>query len=487
MRSPPPQTYHTVAVAALLVLAGCSGFGLGGGGTDEPNTGTMTPAPVPATASPTETSDSSSLANAPPGVGPDGIENRIRLLDAFEEVVKNRTYSVTVREFDDDGAPVEYTYRVEDEHEYTVVTDGGATDMTYVDSRARFDRDFTFANGEVEIHSDRVMMSATNSVSVGAFGQRHLAGSGSVDIVERNGSTYYRIRTTSESSAMTPGTNYTRTAYVRPDGFIKTIDVAYDQTGDAPRVERRWTFALDTGPVTEPDWATRTRNGNLSAFSAGEYPPGIDESGLRSYGELWTAHRTHLAVQSFTLTRSGDLRLDGLVPERTIKVANRSTYAIVGEQGPVEYVDPGGHYELRDGLETETTADDRVTVDQPQPFWVRLGPEHGHNWLRSGNSRVERVTRNGSTLFRVTATRPPLGRDISAENFTMTAFVRPGGLIREIRIGATVVNGTQADGSGYTWAEKTYRYRYHDIGATTVSKPDWLTAGVANRTATPAE
>jgi len=489
MRSPPPQTYRSLAVAALIVLAGCSGLGLGGdGGTDTPGSGpdSVTPAPAPTTAAPTGTDTPTPLANAPPGIGPDGIEDRRALMEAFERVVENRTYSVAVRASDAVvGDSVKYTYRVEDQNEYALVTDDGATTMAYGDSGVQFERDYAFGDGDVRIESDRVAMGPSASVWPWAFVWTYLRGSGSVDTVDRNGSTFYRVRRTSDSAEAVPESNYTMTAYVRADGFVKTVDVAYDRVrnGTRARVERRWTFALDTGPVSEPDWVTRTRNGNLSAYSAGEYPPGIDESGLADLSDLWNAHRTHLALTSFTLTRSGERGLSQLPPKRTIRLENRSTHAMAREHGVVEYVDPSGSYELLDGLDTNTSSDDQVSVGSAYPLWVYQRTEYGALWLRGGNSSVERVARNGSTLYRLTVERPPDGFAIAAENFTATALVRPDGLIREIRLDVTARDRTEDN--ELVWTEQTYRYRYHDIGSTTVTEPDWLTGPVANRTATP--
>lgn len=259
MRSPPPQTYRSLAVAALVVLAGCSGLGLGGdAGTDTPGSSpeSVTPAPPPTTAPSTGTDTPTSLANAPPGITRIGIVDQGLLIEAFLRVVENRTYSVTVRRSNAVvGDAAEYTYRVDGENEYLAVTNDGATEIIYAANDTRFERDYTFADGDVRIESDRVTMESTGSVRPWAVALTHLDGIGSVDTVDRNGSIFYRVRTTSESDR----SNYTMTAYVREDGFVKSVDVGYDRTrnGTRTRVERRWTFTLDTGPVTEPDWVRR--------------------------------------------------------------------------------------------------------------------------------------------------------------------------------------------------------------------------------------
>jgi hypothetical protein len=514
MRRPSVRTLRAVLLAALLVLAGCNGLGLSGGAdegeTPSADADALTAAPVPSTAQATGTA--TVAPDTPPGVNATGIADVEALASAHRSVLANRSFAVTVRSTGDRrrSAPDSYTVRVGNgsregdlaaeppipglshlgRAHYLVTTDGDAMPLVYADGDAQFARDFAVVDGDVVVESDRVTMVPPDRVRPAGYGLNQLPeAAADVTRVRRDGETFVRVHVTDRGIDFENYTrpiapvggvsNYSLTAYVRDDGFVKTIDLRYDvrTDGDRTRVERRWSYALDTGPLAEPRWVARTRNGNLSAFSAGEYPPGIDESGIREFGDLWGAHRTLLATRSFTLTRSGSQAWGRLPQWTTVTVENRTRFSRQPWNGSDCYGDRAGYY-VRD-------REGGVAVQSPRTYWVDHSVAHGRQWLRGSNSSVERTERNGTTRFRLAVERPPPGIDLAPENFTATATVRPDGLITEIRVEATVPGVTQADGTGYAWVDVAYRYRYHDIGSTAVTEPDWVTRVKANRTATP--
>jgi len=510
MDRPTAPALRAAFLAVLLVLAGCNGLGLSGGadGGTTPSSDAVTPAPVPATASPTGTP----AADTPPGITESGVLDVEALTNAHRSVLANRSFAVTVQSTDRDrlSSLGRYTIRVgPDDREgdpatgvstggavqlgrtpFLMTTDRGATPLAYGDADARFVRDVTTVDGDAVVESERVTMAPPITVRPVARGLNNIPnGAADVTQVRRDGETFFRVYVTdrgrevgenySRSVAPVGGaTNYSLTAYVRADGFVKTINQRYDvqRNGTRTRVEQRWTYRLDTGPVAEPDWATRTWAGNLSGYAAGEYPPGINESGLADSRDLWGAHRTILATHSFTLTRSGDQAWRALPQPTTVAVANRTRFLQDPWNGSDRYGDRSGYY-VRDRV-------GGLAVEWPRTYWVDDPIRHGRQWLTGGNTSVERVERNGTTRFRLTVERPPPFTDLDPANFTATAAVRPDGLITEIRVDATVPGVTQADGEGYEWIDISYRYRYHDIGSTTVTEPDWVQRAKANQTAT---
>mgnify|MGYP000203418181 CR=1 FL=1 len=518
MRRPPAHALRVILVTALVVLAGCNGLGLsgdaGGGATPSADADAVTPAPVPTTAPSTGT-QTGSLADAPPGINESGVVDLDALTAAHLSALANRSFAVTlVSTGTFRSVPDHYTVRVGNgsgtadrgdfgiprfaRNHYLVTTDDGATPLVYGDADARFERDFAFAGSDFVRESDRVTMAPPGTVQPASYGLYDVPEApADVTRVRRGGETFFRVHVTDPGrdhvESLAPparagdarvGTvsNYSLTAYVRADGFVRTVDLTYDHewNGNRTRIEQRTSYELDTGPLAEPDWVTRTRNGNLTGFDAGEYPPGINESGLQNVRELWDAHRTHLAVTSFTLTRSGDSEYGLLPPPATVAVENRSRFYADVRNGTDRYADRNGTYVRphEGGLRSE----------ERREYWVTGAVEHGLQWLHGENSTVERVARNGSTLYRLTVERPPGWDGIRTRTVTTTALVRPDGLIREIRLDVTVRNRSDSG-----WTNVSYRYRYRDVGSTTVSEPDWVarmkrnatvTATPTNRTAT---
>lgn len=97
---------RSVALAAIVVLAGCSGIA-----TDDPDRATITPAPVP---TPTATPESIDRTLAP-GLDPDGVHNPNALVEAHARALQNRSFTSTyaeIRHRADGTLALRYTRRV---------------------------------------------------------------------------------------------------------------------------------------------------------------------------------------------------------------------------------------------------------------------------------------------------------------------------------------------------------------------------------------
>jgi len=484
MRRPPAESCRAVLVVALVVLAGCTGFLGGGSGENEAtDSGPVTPAPVPDT--PNGTSAPGADVSPPPGIDGNRITNESALIGAHQSILANETFRLRVTATDETvGSPSQYIVHGANGSRLLVTTVDGE-ELIYRAERADFRRDFNFTSNDPELRSERVVMRSAPASNVLVSGVRRLReGAASVTRVQRDGATFYRVHRTEPPGSTDDISNFSLTAYVRADGFVKTIDLSYDQAGVGrpQHVDRRWTYSLDAGPLEEPDWVTRTRNGNLSAFATGEYPPGINGSGLADLDELWAAHRTHLGVQSFTLNRTGDLNRTGnrilsrLPPRATVAVENRSRYHVRRANESDTYVAGGDKYNENGIYLTQQAGRFGGTVE----YWVKRGSNHGRAWLQGDNTSVERVEQNGTTRFRLTVSEPLNRFAMAIRNVTTTALIGPAGLIRTIEVELAV-----ADDEGENWTDTEYRYSYDRIGNTTVTEPAWVTRMQQNRTATP--
>lgn len=256
-----------VVVAALLVFAGCAGVSFGGGGAETPRE-TLTPVPV----SPTEESVATSPpVERPPGVSRGGIVDARRLRDAHESFVSDRSYRwrlvyaldgpeqagtafergftrravvepgrFLVRQVEDDR-PLNQSLFVDDTGGYLRTVEGNAT------------RNETLADpGQREDY-----------VPGGQLIERFLAGlDPNVTRVERAGTTYYRLH----ARAGVPPTirqtgatvsNYSVTAYVTPEGFVRSMTVTFERSWNAreERVYVRFYYdRVGSANVERPRW-----------------------------------------------------------------------------------------------------------------------------------------------------------------------------------------------------------------------------------------
>jgi hypothetical protein len=207
------------------------------------------------------------------------------------------------------------------------------------------------------------------------------------------------------------------------------------------------------------------------------YPPGIDADGIANLSALWRAHRTVLNGTSYTLETVQTTDSVALGPaRRTIRVENESRFLITGGPDDVGlvYVDATGHYfreyELIEGRVTDVG---RVVVAAHERDPPVLA---GSDALTTANGTVARVERDGRLFYRVHVTQLGQWTPSNVENYSMTAYVRPDGLVRTIAL-AYDIRG---------WGDQSRhfeRYDYLRVGNTTVAEPDWVTRVERNRSA----
>lgn len=258
-----------LAVAGLVVLAGCSGLpGGSSGGADTP---TLTPVPMPEE---TDTPPADGAAGSPaPGVSLDGTVNVSRLVAAHEAYLETRTYQWVLRYGLSSGRPDSlsgnFTRHVtvgEDAFLVEHVNHGLAANLSlYVTDGQGYLRTVR-ANYPRYDRLDDVRSHYSYALAAELL-RRHVAGfSFNVTVVERGGRTFYRLHTAGTDVAEPLAdldrtvSNYTATAYVTSDGFVRTLVVDYDQGrgDDVEHVSIRYDYT-DVGSTTldRPEWVSQ--------------------------------------------------------------------------------------------------------------------------------------------------------------------------------------------------------------------------------------
>lgn len=254
-----------VVVAALLVLAGCGGlsFGAGDGPATPPET--LTPVPV---SSPGATS---TPIERPPGVSLVGIVDARRLREAHEAFLAGRSYRFTLDYDltgpDRSGPPYEQGFR------RRAVVEPGRFLVWQTDDGRPVNQSL-FVNesgGYLRVVEGNVTRSETlarpgpseDYVPSGQIIQRFLAGMApNVTRIERGGRTYYRLY---DSTGLPPALeqqaaviyNYSVTAYVTPEGFVRSMTVTFERSWDVGQehVSIRFYYeAVGSTSVERPAW-----------------------------------------------------------------------------------------------------------------------------------------------------------------------------------------------------------------------------------------
>ncbi len=255
----------TVAVVALS--AGCGG--LAGTGQETP---TVTPAPVPEI-----DADDGLVA---PGVSADGSIDAGRLARAHAWAVENESYlfrsergTTSTRGNQTAPTSLRRLLRVERSNTYHYRTDRR---LERVDGRPQFLLNYseyavdgvgyvrytTGADSGVTYRPvsgatpDRFVSLATEPI------RRHLAvDDADVTEVRRDGRRYYEVEATGDRLVTGESVeNYTATALLRPDGFVRSLSVSYVYPDEQRRAFRRFEYT-DAGETTaeEPDWVDDAR------------------------------------------------------------------------------------------------------------------------------------------------------------------------------------------------------------------------------------
>jgi len=248
-------------VAALVLLAGCSAVPFGSDGTPA-LTDTVTPVAV--TDSPTP--EPTVFDDRPQGVAPNGTVDADVLVRAHTERLANLTYTWVLRYDAGDGDNEGYVRRVVVGNGTFFVTQApegpGTNASMYVNESGGFLRSMAPQGTRYELI--RVPGEADDyAFATGSIQQFLDDRTVSVSPVERRGRTYYRLY---GAGGPAPGTlgpaeatisDYTVTAYVAPDGFVRSLAVEYDRTvdGDSSHVTVRYDYSrLGESVPTPPDW-----------------------------------------------------------------------------------------------------------------------------------------------------------------------------------------------------------------------------------------
>jgi len=265
------RTGPAVALACLVVLAGCGAFV---GGSSSPDSETLTPVPVPgggtATDAPVVTDGA---PPRPPGLGPDGVVNVTRLAQAHDAYVANWSYRWELR------------YRVASEkppvrsqnfsRQVLVGTD--AFLVRSVNPGLDANQSLYVADGQGYLRTVQRNESTYDPVPLPrdhddyAFAddmiREFVAGMRfEVTVVQRGGQSYYRLHAATEegpepfNSFRDETENYTVTAYVTPEGFVRMLTVGYTQSRGSvtEHVSIRYDYTgIGTTTVDGPAWISR--------------------------------------------------------------------------------------------------------------------------------------------------------------------------------------------------------------------------------------
>jgi len=257
---------RSVVVAALVIVAGCSAVPFNTGGQQSTPSETVTPVPI--TDSGVPESEPSTSADRPPGVRADGPVDAESLARAHVASIENRSYTWVVEY--DTGRPDSIggkTVRRAVVGDDTFLVEQGSPGMVsntslYVNESGGFLR---VASGRATEYD---LLQAPGDPAEYAFAEdaiRRFLGGATVDVttVDRDGQRYYRLYASggpvppalTESGATIR--NYTVTAYVTPEGFVRSMAVDYDRVvnGDRSTVTFRYDYSrLGESDPSEPEW-----------------------------------------------------------------------------------------------------------------------------------------------------------------------------------------------------------------------------------------
>jgi len=215
-------------------------------------------------------------------------------------------------------------------------------------------------------------------------------------------------------------------------------------------------------------------------------PPGITTDGVTDTSALIKSHTeslesTSVTVSStrtmrstdpdFAVTTNRTWRLDSGTPVRGWSVRTLSTAGDAPEQyGAV----PDRIAAYRNGsttVERVTTANGSNTrrvdlLNSSVRVNTALHRSTIYELTTRKNVSVDRLSENGTTLYRVSTALEDTG---IRSNASLTLFVTPAGVVRELRTERTV---------RYRSGPRriTQRVRFSDVGTTTVERPAWATS-----------
>ena len=254
--------HRGLAVATLVLVAGCSAVPFGAGGDTPARTDTVSPVPVTGSSTPEPTV----AGDRPLGVAPNGTVDGDALARAHTERLANLTYTWVLRYDAGDGDDEGYVRRVvvgNGTFFVTQIPEGAGTNASmYVNESGGFLQSVSSQGTRYELirvpgEADDYAF-ATGSIQQ-FLGDRTV----SVSPVERRGRTYFRLYSAGGPAPGSLGpaeaaiSDYTVTAYVTPDGFVRSLTAEYDRSvdGDTAHVTVRYDYTgLGESTPTPPDW-----------------------------------------------------------------------------------------------------------------------------------------------------------------------------------------------------------------------------------------
>lgn len=250
-----------VLLGLLAVLGGCSAL-VGPSGPAE----TVTPASVPDVNTPTDRPE----RTLPAGLTGGGVVDAERLADAHLASIRGQSYTWDARTTFD-GNTSEQRLAVEAPRRYTyeqASVGPGANASAFADGEVIYVRYYRFVEQLRRIEAPNAT-ARYGPVAANAIEQFLAVEDATVAEALVDGDLYYRIDAESDRYQGIDGArNYSVTALVRPDGFVRELSASYvlDDDEDGIPVSYRFRYGrLGTTTVEEPDWrdgetgtATRT-------------------------------------------------------------------------------------------------------------------------------------------------------------------------------------------------------------------------------------
>lgn len=503
---------HRIAVLSvcfLLVLSGCNA--VPGGSTDYETTTTtdVTEATTESDASATETTGTA--VDLPSGLTSSGVADAETLAAAHEEALAGQsyTYDRDVRIVAENGTQLgRWGHHVQVGAErlkfnYSQYGEGVSVFGYTVERLRKYtDGSVTFSNASVFQSGYR--REPGRGFAANTFSSEQLladalnASESSVETVEPNGETWYRVRAEGGSETLTAAltngtvtvnaTNITTTALVSPEGLVRNVTYEYDF--ERGNVSGHRTTAIEYSVIGETEVAVPAWVADAKETFANRFAPGLNESGVTDSAALADAHVAVLRNTSYTILTNMTAR----APDSTLRARLNATRKVVHEptrtygQSDVKGENPRAvglaGYDLEVwatengtwyAVEQSNGTDYRKVADRLRPSAAERANRATIFVLFSAlNTTVEGTeTRNGTTLYRVESTGVQNPGTLASqlrvdavENVSVTALVADSGLVYEYHLEYTA---TLAGNTSHV--ERTVRFTA--LGETSVERPSW--------------
>lgn len=238
-----------VSLAVLAVLAGCSGLA-GPSGQAE----TVTPASVPAV---DETTDTPASA-LPPGVTGGGVLDAERLAEAHLASTRGQSYTWTARTtFDGNSSTQLLAVESPRRYVYEQQTIGpGSNASAFANGEVIYVRYYRFVEQLRRVEAPNVT-DRYGPIAASGIAQFLAVENATVAETLVDGDLYYRIEAETDRYREIEGArNYSVTALVRPDGFVRELSAAYviGDAEDGVAVTYDYQYNTTARTVERPAW-----------------------------------------------------------------------------------------------------------------------------------------------------------------------------------------------------------------------------------------